>query len=837
MKYLKKIKFTFSALIISVLIVVFSFPDVIFFGRSINAIDNAPLAHTPYQPKPIIPEAPHRTQLHGYTDTAGAVWQSEPMIQFVRRSIFNGETIFWNPFSATGSLGPETLVDQKLSPLTLLNAITGGSNLSFHIFSLLIMMVAEFFLILSLQKFFNLSNISSAGAGIAYLLNGFQIANLSSNVTQVYFYLPILLYTTLSISKEPKYRNFIFLTLSQIPILLTTFYPTTIMGLLGIYFLSFVYLLSITSEKNWQEKIKYIIGIILLWALSTIITLLILSPLYIQIYEAYKVTTDLSDYANRVFTNATFFNLISLFSPKTIFESYSAIDPKLWDVNSSPYIGNVVFHFGIVGMLLFANSLSIKNNSHKTLDYVSKGIAIIVLIVILRIFGFPGVNYIFNNIPFIKSIGEQYWWALIAIPISIGIGLGIEFISRNSIRLKSIGLMGLIMIMAYLHVIYLYKPPSKLVSYTQLCLIISIIFIISTFLILILAKYNKLNKKIIGYLLIILLLGEYVFYINNLRAPRSEYALNPPPEIIFLAKNIGTSRTANFGWEGLPPEWGSMYGIPQIESINMNSIGNYERFFSRNFLADPAIRWGKFLTLHNAKDNSDFNFEALNLLSVKYFLIPREILSNRLKSLDPIQYPRKYDSEKITIVENTNALPRAFLASSLIYSDLTPAERGCKARNTAFTIDKNFLNNANKLLINTEDSIENQACSKTDRPDFPDNTVQINKIENGLVKVNVNSQAPAIFVISNAWHPDWKATVNGLSVPIGLVNDAFQGIALPAGHSEIMIKYRPRLLIKSIILGIITLILLFSTIFLRKKLILFLENIFIVDKVFLNKIQ
>jgi hypothetical protein len=102
--FLRKTAFPFNALIISILIVIFSFPDVVFFGRSISAIDNTPLAHTPYPPKPIIAEAPHRTQLHGYTDTAGAVWQSEPMIQFMRHSIMNGQPIFCNPFSSIGSI-------------------------------------------------------------------------------------------------------------------------------------------------------------------------------------------------------------------------------------------------------------------------------------------------------------------------------------------------------------------------------------------------------------------------------------------------------------------------------------------------------------------------------------------------------------------------------------------------------------------------------------------------------------------------------------------------------------------------------------------------------------
>ena len=49
------------------------------------------------------------------------------------RSIWTGQSIYWNPYSGTGSLGPETLVDIKTSPLSIAVALMGGSDLAFHL--------------------------------------------------------------------------------------------------------------------------------------------------------------------------------------------------------------------------------------------------------------------------------------------------------------------------------------------------------------------------------------------------------------------------------------------------------------------------------------------------------------------------------------------------------------------------------------------------------------------------------------------------------------------------------------------------------------------------------
>src|SRR2546429_213179 len=56
----------------------------------------------------LFPEPQGRQAHDGFYDPGGAMFQSEPGAKFVRRSLQAGQSIYWNPYSATGSYGPET---------------------------------------------------------------------------------------------------------------------------------------------------------------------------------------------------------------------------------------------------------------------------------------------------------------------------------------------------------------------------------------------------------------------------------------------------------------------------------------------------------------------------------------------------------------------------------------------------------------------------------------------------------------------------------------------------------------------------------------------------------
>src|SRR2546426_5337404 len=126
----------FSALLACVLIFA-TFPDVFLAGTSLRNTDQLwgsyqNLALYRVHPLTSATDGPLRAEygewLLAYNDMGGAVWQSEPMMEFMRHTIWTLDSPYWNPYSSAGSLGPETLVDLKLSILTIAYAVLGGGT-------------------------------------------------------------------------------------------------------------------------------------------------------------------------------------------------------------------------------------------------------------------------------------------------------------------------------------------------------------------------------------------------------------------------------------------------------------------------------------------------------------------------------------------------------------------------------------------------------------------------------------------------------------------------------------------------------------------------------------
>ena len=61
----------------------------------------------------------------------------------------------------------------------------------------------------------------------------------------------------------------------------------------------------------------------------------------------------------------------------------------------------------------------------------------------------------------------------------------------------------------------------------------------------------------------------------------------------------------------------------------------------------------------------------------------------------------------------------------------------------------------------------------------------------GYLKVAVNAPEPALLVVSEAYHWNWIALVNGAEVTPVVVDGALLGVPLPPGQSAVELSYRP----------------------------------------------
>lgn len=59
------------------------------------------------------------------------------------------------------------------------------------------------------------------------------------------------------------------------------------------------------------------------------------------------------------------------------------------------------------------------------------------------------------------------------------------------------------------------------------------------------------------------------------------------------------------------------------------------------------------------------------------------------------------------------------------------------------------------------------------------------------VRLFADSPDPALLVLLDRWYPGWRATVNGVDVPILRANGVFRAVEIPAGVSEVEFRFVP----------------------------------------------
>jgi hypothetical protein len=70
-------------------------------------------------------------------------------------------------------------------------------------------------------------------------------------------------------------------------------------------------------------------------------------------------------------------------------------------------------------------------------------------------------------------------------------------------------------------------------------------------------------------------------------------------------------------------------------------------------------------------------------------------------------------------------------------------------------------------------------------------SVERSVFEDNSVHVDVTAERPAMLVVSRPWLPGWRAQVDGRRAPVVRVDGLVQGVAVPAGHHRVSLRYVP----------------------------------------------
>ena len=99
-------------------------------------------------------------------------------------------------------------------------------------------------------------------------------------------------------------------------------------------------------------------------------------------------------------------------------------------------------------------------------------------------------------------------------------------------------------------------------------------------------------------------------------------------------------------------------------------------------------------------------------------------------------------------------------------------------------------------------------------------SVEIVEYSDTLVRLTVNTDSETYLYLADAYYPGWRATVNGEEVTVYRANVMFRAVAVPAGESDIIFEFVPRLWYRAMTIGGIVWVLasvLLIGLFLRKE--------------------
>jgi hypothetical protein len=750
----------FQRLAIPLLAVCLVFPDVIFLGASLRTTEQVYGNRIRSQPITFYPHYPHQTWNAGKWDYGGAFYQSEPMMEFMVRSLREAESPYWNPYSAAGSLGPETLVDNKFSAFTLAYALLGGGQKTYNIVLLFLYFLGAYCIHRLIRENLQLSFLASLAGVFFFLLNGFATANVGSNVTQSYLFVPMCLYTSLCLIEKPTALRISGVILSFAAFFSCTFIPTTFTGFMGMYavILGYVFLL----YQKAQMSTGWLLRVLVIHAAGVFASLLLLAFMYFPIVENIHSTDTVNIYSGRIFQPLSWIVIPSVFSSSHFFESYDAIEKGVaaYAAQSKKII--IAYQLGTTALILALCAVNLKRRDLAPVVLICMAVT---LIGFGRLFGIPGISSLISQIPVISfMIGSQYWWPMIVIPLIPLIAVGVDNLQKRFVIPFAPFLLLALLVGSLIGVGAVYGLHEPHLWYKEW----SIGLLLATVIVAVLAtaataytSHPEL-RNCVASALVILAFVELTMDSKTMRYAPDDPFTNPPPEITFIKKNIGHYRTLTMGYDfGVRHELGSVFGIQEATAINQGTLPHYMDYFHHMISLDKSQRvfydyYPSLRSMHDTPEVNTLNWAAVDLLGIKYIIAPTSFTQYRQLFIDHGLVPVR-DAGNVYVYQNPNVLPRAFTVGL----DLVPGKE-------AISLSPAVLSNLESAAITL----------------YRNNDV--------ILKGTANQ--PSLLVLTDNWHANWKAFVNNAQTDILRVNGTFRGVQVPAGDYEVRFYYQPRTL-------------------------------------------
>jgi hypothetical protein len=248
------------------------------------------------------------------------------------------------------------------------------------------------------------------------------------------------------------------------------------------------------------------------------------------------------------------------------------------------------------------------------------------------------------------------------------------------------------------------------------------------------------------------------FHYNNWFAERDTSAL--------LASNLGTS-----------------LGLQSIQGYNAVHIARYDEYIE-------ALN-GRPQGYHDTDVvPQGLDSPLLDLLNVRYVVVPAVAQPDQsvLRALKDA-HPTVYSDDRVEVLENRNALPRAWIVHSAKQVTQPEALRllssgAVDPRRTA-------------LLEQSPPDLTRPDTASADR-------AVVSTYDADRIRLETATGASGLLVLSEVYYPAWKAYVDGERVPLYRADHLLRAIPVPAGEHTVELRYESWTLRLGTVLSLLT---------------------------------
>lgn len=787
------------------------FPEVVFAGGSLSLIEREGTIDPSRSQEAVSvrPELEDRKVGDNNRDVGSQVWQFEATTRMMSHNLRHGEDPFWNPWTASGQRGPETLVGMQLSPVVLTIAALGAGTTAFT-FTLLALVASGMYCI---QRFvtgiLGLPRLAAVAGCLVFVLNGWATGTLGGLTTIPYLLFPLVLYADTAFHAFGGPRRFVAAVLAYGTLFASTFFPGVLLVLAVVSVVSL--LVSRRSPdvgdpapgggtSTLSRLVPWVRALPLRLTrqampigAGALLAAVVLVPVAWALLNA---GPDMEAYNNRSYPPSSTIEYLSVLTPRHLYTSYlrdtwpEQVDPASWTT-----------YLGLTPLVMVVSALRPSRGLMRRLLVAASAMVIISIGMHL---GMPVFRTVWN-LPVIRNVSPAYFAALAGMGMTLGVAVGVAVGLRRGWDLAAARGTSAVIGTVLSYFILTNRPSTP----TYVALVSSLAFLAVA--VASMTWHNrrsgigastaggrastprvpipatKARPAMLAVLLLVASMGlELSSYQNPGRLPRTEITDDLPDYIGFLRDNLGDQRVLNFGRAGLVPEWGGALQIRQADTGTHVQIPEYTEFFTNRIEGTEAVN--RFLLLGNRPtERWKAEDRALDLAAVRYLVVDTgHVLGST--GIAEAGYPVALaaDDTRVQILENTDAWPRARVTSRLligrqrrdIYWDPT----------VAYTADPRFLDSAEEGDV--EVGISGYEPDSDRDPTEP-GVATITHDHNTEVRIEVSSHQPSVLVLADAYHDDWTATVDGVEVDVGLVDEAFRGVVVPAGESEVVFRYRP----------------------------------------------